>query len=76
MDYHYHARRTIVRREELAKSVLEGGQVGPAVSGPGCCRVERSEFAYASFAAEHVQGEDHGDRATEAAALDRRADRA
>jgi transposase InsO family protein len=24
MDYHYHARLTIVRREELAKSVLEG----------------------------------------------------
>ena len=24
MDYHYHARLTIVRREELAKRVLEG----------------------------------------------------
>ncbi len=24
MDYHYHARLTIVRREELAKQVLEG----------------------------------------------------
>jgi hypothetical protein len=24
MDYHHHARLTIVRREDLAKSVLEG----------------------------------------------------
>lgn len=24
MDYHYHARLTIVRREQLAKSVLDG----------------------------------------------------
>jgi transposase-like protein len=42
----------------------------------GVAGVERPEFASASFATRHAEGEDHGDRAAEAATLDRGADRA
>src|SRR5437879_854737 len=63
-------------RGRVQAQPAERSQVGPSVSGPWRCRVERPEFASASFAARHVEGEDHGDRAAEAAALDRRADRA
>ena len=91
MDYHHHARLTIVRREELAKSVLAGRlslkeaeaefklsrqSVAKWVGryrDHGVAGLKDRSSLSAWFVTRHVEGEDHGDRAVEATALDRRA---
>src|ERR1035437_10302394 len=74
MDYHYHARLTIHRREELAKTVIQGRQVGGAFPSPGPCWLARSQFASPSFAATPGSGTGHPRGMPAACALDGPAD--